>query len=76
MKVKTEQHHVKLADIVDELAENFENKRIIQEREEALSQSNISNSVFRGLFAIFENRKPVLTSDEKKKAEKSGVIYG
>lgn len=78
MKVKTEQHHVKLADIVDELPENFKNKRIIQEREEALSQSNIpDSSPFKKLFALFTpDRKPIQTSDEKKKAEKSGVIYG
>lgn len=73
MKIKTEQHHVKLAEIIDELAENFENKRILQERE--IAAEKISNSVFKGLFAIFENRKPILTSDEKKKAEKSGVMY-
>ena len=78
MKVKTEQHHVKLADIVDELAENFENKRIISEREEALSQSNIpDSSPFKKLFALFTpDRKPIQTSSEKQKAEKGGIIYG
>ena len=78
MKVKTEQHHVKLADIVDELAENFENKRIIQEREEALSQSNIpDSSPFKKLFALFTpERKPIQTSAEKIKSDKGGIIYG
>ena len=78
MKIISEKNHVTLADIVDELPENFKNKRIINEREEALSQSNIpDSSPFKKLFALFTpDRKPIQTSEEKIKAEKSGVIYG
>ena len=78
MKIITEKNHVTLKDVIDELAENFENKRIIQEREEALSQSNIpDSSPFKKLFALLTpDRKPIQTSDEKIKSDKGGIIYG
>lgn len=78
MRIITEKNHVTLKDVIDELAENFENKRIIQERIDALSQSKIpDSSPFKKLFALFTpERKPILTSDERKKAEKGGIIYG
>ena len=76
MKIKTEQHHVTLADVIDEIAEEQENKRIINEREEAAKNIPDSNP-FKKLFALFTpERKPIQTSSEKQKAEKSGVIYG
>lgn len=80
MRIITEKNHVTLADVIDEIAEEQENenKQIIQERAEALSQSNIpDSSPFKKLFALFTpDRKPIQTSDEKIKAEKGGVIYG
>ena len=78
MKVIAQKNHVTLRDVIDELAENFENKRIISEREEALSQSNIpDSSPFKKLFALFTpDRKPIQTSEEKIKSDKGGIIYG
>ena len=78
MRIITEKNHVTLKDVIDELAENFENKRIIQEREEALSQSNIpDSSPFKKLFSLFTpDRKPIQTSEEKIKSDKGGIIYG
>ncbi len=78
MRIITEKNHVTLADVINEIAEEQENKQIIQEREEALSQSNIpDSSPFKKLFALFTpDRKPIQTSDEKKKANKGGIIYG
>jgi hypothetical protein len=76
MKIITEKNHVTLADVIDELAEEFEDKRIINEREEAAKNIPDSNP-FKKLFALFTpERKPIQTSDEKKKAEKGGIIYG
>jgi len=77
-KIKSEELTITLKDVINEIAEEQENKRIIQEREEALSQSNIPDSnPFKKLFSLFTpDRKPIQTSEEKKKAEKSGVIYG
>lgn len=78
MKIITEKNAITLADVIDELAEEFEDKRIIQERKKALSQSTIpDSSPFKKLFALFTpDRKPIQTSDERKKTEKGGIIYG
>ena len=78
MRIITEKNHVTLADVINEIAEEQENKRIINEREEALSRSNIpDSSPFKKLFSLFTpDRKPIQTSEEKKKAERGGVIYG
>lgn len=78
MKIITEKNAITLADVINEIAEEQENKQIIQEREEALSQSNIpDSSPFKKLFALFTpDRKPIQTSDEKIKSDKGGIIYG
>ena len=78
IKIKSEELTITLKDVIDDIAEEQENKRIINEREEALSQSNIpDSSPFKKLFALFTpDRKPIQTSEEKIKAEKGGVIYG
>lgn len=78
MRIITEKNHVTLADVINEIAEEQENKQIIQERAEALSQSKIpDSSPFKKLFSLFTpDRKPIQTSEEKKKAERGGVIYG
>lgn len=76
MKVIAQKNHVTLKDVKDEIAEEQENKRIINEREEAAKNIPDSNP-FKKLFALFTpERKPIQTSDEKKKAEKGGIIYG
>jgi hypothetical protein len=66
MKVKTEQHHVKLADVIDEIAEEPEDKRIDEARAKA-GERIPDSSPFKKLLATFtEDGKPILKSTEKR----------
>ena len=66
MKIITEKNHVTLADVIDELAEEFEDKRIDEARAKA-GERIPDSSPFKKLLATFtEDGKPILKSTEKR----------
>jgi len=67
MNIIAQKNHVTLADVIDELAEEFEDKRIDEARAEA-GKNIPDSSPFKKLLATFtEDGKPILKSTEKKK---------
>lgn len=66
MRIITEKNHVTLADVIDELAEKFKDKRIDEARAEA-GKNIPDSSPFKKLLTTFtEDGKPILKSTEKR----------
>ena len=67
IKIKSEELTITLKDVIDELAEEFEDKHIDEARAKA-GERIPDSSPFKKLLATFtEDGKPILKSTEKKK---------
>ena len=66
MKIITEKNAITLADVIDEIAEELEDKRIDEARAKA-GERIPDSSPFKKLLATFtEDGKPILKSTEKR----------